>query len=276
MFQEDVELVGHFWRFGLDEEPTLRLQGSDEERGKASTLCGSIRGDHCKGPEENVKSAIQEVVLHLVHYGRALFEIVAGTDRMAPSLDCLNPDHVWDLVFFYLQAAPRECWRDLDRKYVLLEKSAVWRIDMPQELGGTRGFKRILKGLSAWSGLGPAFYQDDLEKRRLPREFAFGDYRRAHQLELYRVTRSWGWNSRDWSLDYVTEYYQFYRHLTFKWAQAILREQILTEFNSLFRRLGISAQLVAEALSSPGDILKIRDQMEAGVLDFAGATKAIR
>jgi hypothetical protein len=175
-----------------------------------------------------------------------------------------------------LQVAPPASWPSLERKYALLEKSAVWQIDMPQELGGVRGFRRILKELSAWSALGPKFYQEDLQKGQLPRELVFGDYRRAHQIELFRATRSWGWNGRDWSLDYITEYYQFYRHLTYKWAQAILREHIVRQLNSLFRRLGISAQIVMDGLSSPRDILKVREQMQAGVLDFAGATKAIR
>jgi hypothetical protein len=133
-----------------------------------------------------------------------------------------------------------------------------------------------LKELSAWSSLGPKFYEDDLKRRHLPKEFVFGDYRRAHQIQLYRATRDWGWGGRDWSLNYVTEYYQFYRHLTFKWAQAVLREHIVKEFNSLFRRLGIAARIVVEGLSSPRDILKVREQMQAGGLDFAGATKAIR
>jgi hypothetical protein len=147
---------------------------------------------------------------------------------------------------------------------------------MPHELGGAAGFRRILQEMSAWSSLGPTFFQDDLKRRQLPKEFAFGDYRRAHQVHLYRVTRDWGWGGRDWSLNYVTEYCQFYRHLTFKWAQAVLREHIVREFNSLFRRLGISAQIIMEGHSSPGDILKIREKMQAGTLDFAGATEAVR
>jgi hypothetical protein len=214
--------------------------------------------------------------MHLAHYGRALFEIATEPETSALSLVPVNLDYVWNLILFYLQVAPPATWHDLDRKYALLEKSAVWRIDMPQELGGAQGFRRILKKLSAWSALGPKFYQDDLQKGQLPREIVFRDYRRAHQVQLLRVTRGWGWNGRDWSLDYVTEYYQFYRHLTYKWAQAVLREHIVREFNSLFRRLGISAEIIMEDLSSPGDILKVREQMQAGVMDFAGATKAIR
>lgn len=275
MVQEDVELMGHFFRPGRDEEPTLRFEGADEERAKADAMCASIAGDHHHRPAENIAAAIEDVVLHLAHYGQALFEIASEPESSAPLLSSFNPDYVWNLGFFYLQIAPLATWQGLDRKYAFLEKIAVWRIDMPRELGGAQGFRRILKELSEWSALGPEFYKDDLEKRQLPREFVFGDYRKAHQIELYRATRRWGWNGRDWSLDHITEYYQFYRHLTFKWAQAILREHVVKEFNALFRRLGISAQIIMSGLSSSRDILKVREQMQVGVLDFAGATKAI-
>lgn len=276
MFQEDVQQMGHFYRLGRDEEPALILEGTEEERIKAGALCASIAAYPDQRPEESIAGAIENVVLHLAHYGQALFEIASEPEGPGLSLAPVNPDYVWNLMFFYLQVAPRASWQGREPRYALLDKTAVWRIDMPHELGGARGFRRLLKELSAWSGLGPQFYQDDIRKLQLPTEFVFGDYRQAHQVQLYRVTRMWGWNGRDWSLDYITEYYQFYRHITFKWAQAVLREHVVKEFNTLFHRLGITARIIMEGLSAAGDILKVREQMQAGVLDFAGATKAIR
>lgn len=276
MFQQDVQLMGHFSRSRRDEKPALRFEGGEEGRTKADSLCASIAGGPHYRPEENISGAIEDVVLHLAYHGNALFEIVADPENSALSLSSFNPSYVWNLLFFYLQTVPRDSWQYAEGRYAFLAKSAVWRVDMPHELGGARGFRRILKEMSAWSSLGPEFYQDDLKRRQLPKEFVFGDYQRAHQTQLYRVTRDWGWGGRDWSLAYVTEYYQFYRHLTFKWAQAVLREHVVRELNSLFHRLGISAKIVMEGLSSPGEILKVREQMQAGVLDFTGATKAIR
>lgn len=146
---------------------------------------------------------------------------------------------------------------------------------MPLELGGTSGFRRVLEGLAEWPSLGPGFYTKDIEQGRFPKEFVFGDYRRAYQVAIFRVTRNWGWAGRDWSLDHVTEYYQFHRHLTFKWAQSVLRQHVIKELNSLFLRLGISARIVIGGLSSSSDILRV-DEMKEGSLDFSAATKAIR
>jgi hypothetical protein len=275
MFQQDVQLVGHFSPSSRGEEPVFRLEGMEEQQTKAGALCGSLAGDHSHSREENVAGAIEKVILHLAYYGRALLEIVAEPEESGLSLLPFGPDYVWKLAFFYLQIAPRANWNDLGRKYAVLRKDAVWRVDMPRELGGTHGFRRVIKEMSEWSSFGPEFYRDDIKGGQLPKEFVFRDYQRAHQVQLYRVTREWGWGGRDWSLDHVTEYYQFYRHLTFKWAQAVLREHVVKEFNSLFHRLGISAQIVIQNLSSPSEILKVREKMQDGLLDFAAATKAV-
>jgi hypothetical protein len=275
MFEQDVQMIGHFSP-SRRSEPVFRLDGPEEHRAKALALCGSLAGDRGRWPEENVARAIEKIVLYLAHYGRGLFEIVVEPEESALSLAPFSPDYAWSLPFCYLQVAPPATWGDLSQKYAVLRRGVVWRVDMPRELGGRAGFRRVLKGLAEWPSLGPEFYQSDIERGQFSKEFVFGDYRRAYQVQLYRATRSWGWAGRDWSLDNVTEYYQFYRHLTFKWAQSVLREHVVRELNFLFRRVDISAQIVIEGLSSPSDILRVRDEMKAGSLDFAAAMKAIR
>jgi hypothetical protein len=130
--------------------------------------------------------------------------------------------------------------------------------------------------LTSWSGLGPRFLQEDLEKRSLPRDFDFEAYRRMFLIHQMNVTATWGWNGRDWSLDHVTEYYQFYRHLTFKWAKAVLRDHVVAELNLLLRELGIKGEIALRHLSSPEHILETREKLRIGKLDFAGAANAIQ
>ena len=122
---------------------------------------------------------------------------------------------------------------------------------------------------------GPWVLHERHRARAISEGVRFGDYRRAYQVAIFRVSRNWGWAGRDWSLDHVTEYYQFHRHLTFKWAQSVLRQHVIKELNSLFLRLGISARIVIGGLSSSSDILRV-DEMKEGSLDFSAATKAIR
>jgi len=167
--------MGHFSRSKRDEKPALRLEGAEEEITKANLLCASLAGDRHYRQEENISGAIENVILHLAYHGRALFETVPDPEDSALSLSSFNPDYVWNLLFIYLQVAPRWSWRDLDRKFALLKKSAVWQVDMPQELGGAQGFRKTLQEMSAWSSLGPEFYQEDLKRGQLQGEFVFGD-----------------------------------------------------------------------------------------------------
>ena len=144
---------------------------------------------------------------------------------------------------------------------------------MPHELGGCRPYRRLLAQISKWPSLGPRFQEDDLKEGKWPKDFIFGDYRRAYEVQRYRATRFWGWGARDWNSQYTTEYYRFYRLLTFRWSMEVLRRHVVEELNLLLRRLGIVASIVLEGLPSPQEILVARDRMENGEIDFAKASK---
>jgi hypothetical protein len=275
MFQEDIQSIRFSARLRGTDERTFRFEGTEEECAKANSLCAAIAHDDHYRTAENIAGAIGSVLQELCFYGRSMFEITEDQENSEYSFSSLSPNYVWGLFSYYLQIAPRGAWPYLDREYALLNKASIWQVEMPRELGGVRGFRRILKELSAWSSFGPGFVQEDLKKQQMPNEFIFTEYRRAHQVSLYRATKMWGWDCRDRSTNYLTEFYEFHRHFTFKWAQALLRDHIIRELNSLVSRLGINAQIVVEGLSSPEDILKVREQMHAGLLDFAGATKAV-
>jgi hypothetical protein len=135
--------------------------------------------------------------------------------------------------------------------------------------------KGLLTHLSAWSTLGPAFLQTELDNLRLPQDFSFGEYNRMVRVQQYRVTRDWGWTSRDWSLDFVTEFYQFYRFVTFKWAQAVLWEHIVSELNILLSEQNIAASIGLQNVPVARDILAVREKLKQGTIDFAGVNKAV-
>ena len=275
MFQEDIQSLRYAVRLSRREEETYHLVGEEAECEKALTICAAVANEDNYRPATNIAGAIGEVVTQLAFYGKAMFEIIDDESDSGLSFASLNPKYVWNIASHCLQIAPRAAWPYLDRKYAVLEKVSIWKIEMPRELGGGRGFRRTLAELSKWPSLGPGFFREDIERRQMPKEFDFSKYQRAHQVLLYRATRRWGWNCRGSSSPNLTEFYWFYRHLTFKWADAVLREHLIAELNSLFDRLGTSARIVVEGHSSPEEILKVRDQMRVGLLDFAGATKAI-
>ena len=271
MFIEDlqVRILPSRWH---SDETSVKLEGPEEECTRAGDLCASLGGDHYR-PEENVTGALKQIVLHLAHYGQVLLELLRDGNGSVVGLWSFSPYRVYRLPGIYLQVVPRRSLHEAGKKYVILKRKNVWRIEMPRELGGARGYATMLDTLTAWPSLGPDFYAEDLKRQELPKDFNFSDYRKAFEAHRYRTTKAWGWNGRDWSLQYITEYYQFHRFLTSRWAQAVLRSHIVREFNRLLEQIGISALVVLEGLPSPEDILTARDRMTRGEIDFAEASK---
>ncbi len=275
MFQQDVHAGIVPYNLRLGEEKWISLTGEKEEREKVSILCDSVGRGYSYSSEDSVKDAMREIALSLAYFGIALFEILEGSKDSSATLYAFNSSCAWSLPAVYLQVAPRTSWQFLERKYALVPKSDVWRVKLPRKLASVRGYRTLLAQLSAWPELGPDFLQAELEKRRFPQDFSVTDYNRQLRIHQYRATRKWGWVRRDWSLDYVTEYYQFYRTLTFRWAQALVREHIVSELNALLSRLNIRATISLEALTTSDEILDIRAKMERGEIDFSGVNKAL-
>jgi hypothetical protein len=127
--------------------------------------------------------------------------------------------------------------------------------------------------ISKCPSLGPEFQRSDIQQGKWARDFVVGDYMREYYVQRYRETRKWGWDTRDWNSRYVTEYYEFYRRLTFRWSIEILRRHIVQEMNRLLGRLGIEASINIDGLPNPESILDTRERMAKGKIDFAAASK---
>jgi hypothetical protein len=271
MFTEDIQsriLIRRADSDGI----FIRFEGAEEERTRANHVCALVGEDrHRSG--DTIGAAIEQVVLHLAYRGRAVFELVRDSKGEIADIASFPSDGTWFLFGLCVQVPPRSTSRELETKYAVLRRADVWRVEMPHELGGYRGYRRLLARISTWPSLGPKFQEEDIKEGKWPKDFIIGDYMRAYEVQRYQVTRRWGWNGRDWSSQYVTEYYQFHRLLTFRWSIEVLRRHVIQELSRLFRRLGIAASIVLEGLPSPDEILLARDRMERGEIDFAEASK---
>ena len=142
---------------------------------------------------------------------------------------------------------------------------------MPSQLGGTKGYLRILGGLKRYKGTFPPFLQEDLHAQRANPNFQPSEYTRYKQAWMARLTIPWGWPRRDTSLNHETEFFHFYRTITFRWAQAILRDHIIDELNLLLKKLQINSQITIHGIPTPASILEIRQKMADGNISFAEA-----
>jgi hypothetical protein len=279
MFIQDISssVVPLWARRGRDERFKANISGTDVDRDRVIALLWSLGRDNRHDIEELVAGAIREIARHLSGYGRALYEVGrANEDQSVYLLSGFISARSFNLRWCWLQVVPtqdRELW---ERSITILPSRDVWVVRMPKLLGGYRGYRAILRKLNRFGNSGPNFWRDDLgHARSLPTYFNFMEYRREVEIFTTRITRKWGWNRRDFGDRNWTEFMQFFRTLTFHWAQALLREHIVSEFNLLLVRLGINAELSVSGLLTPGEILRIRDEMMEGKISFGKAFEAI-
>ena len=134
-------------------------------------------------------------------------------------------------------------------KCKIIGEKDTWIITIPKVLGGYRGYRAILKKLTQFPNI------EDMD------------------FSVAKIMKEWGWNRQHDSRENCTEFYDAYRILTLKRAQACSREHIFNEFNKLFQRLQIEAKIVVKGLPTAQEILKIREQMCAGKISFIEASK---
>jgi hypothetical protein len=277
MFIEDISSGVVPFRSGRDGRFKADVSGSDDDKNRAIALLWSLGRDNRYDLQELVAGAIREVARNMSWYGRALYEVGhASEDQSIYLLGSFTSERSVGLHWYWLQLIPTGDRELLKRSITFLPRRDVWAVCMPKLLGGYRGYRSILRKLQRFGNSGPRFWRDDLgHGRPLPTYFDFMEYRRDVDIFASRITGKWGWNRRDFSDRNWTEFMQSFRTITFHWAQAVLREHIITEFNLLLLRLGINAELSVSGLLTPGEILGVRDEMAKGKISFGKAYEAV-
>jgi hypothetical protein len=252
------------------------IRGSSTTTDRALLLLSSLGERGNENVNEVVAGSIGEIARNLSWFGRISYEIVhPREDRSIIFLSQFTPQRLFNLGRYWLQVVPKEDRQTLNRSLNWLPSARVWVISMPKLLGGYWGYRAILRSLHRFDSLGPRFWRNDLERGMAPApNFDFQEYRRQIELFEARITKRWGWNRRDFSGRNWTEFMLFYRILTFRWAQAVLREHIISELNGLFARLRIKAAVSVSGMPLPHEVPYLRNDMMVGNLSFIRAYEA--
>ena len=253
----------------------VNLVGGTEDRERAKGLIGEIGRHDRYDVAEMVCDAVNEIAQHLAWEGCAPYEIIRSDDGLH-HIWGFTSKRLWKLPGFFLQVIPRGDWDLWMKKVVVVPASRVWYLEIPSPLGGREGYRRILKRLRRFEHLGPAFWRGDLEHGIQSGDFDFQRYVRNSEIYYGQVTKTWGWNRRDWSQNRCTEFFTFYKMIRFQKAQATLREHVLAELNRLFARLGIECELKVTGLPTPEEILQTERELSEGRISFGAASDRVR
>jgi hypothetical protein len=278
MFIQDISLGVMPMRSGVGSGNNykVRISGKESQRAKVVGLLQSLVRHDRRDLEELLAGAVGEIARTLSWYGRAPYEIARAQENDSIyHLHGFTSQRLFNFGWGCLQYIPykdRELW---GKSVAFLSRNDLWIVSVPRQLGGYFGYRTTLRKLSKFGKTSPRFWQEDLERHELQSSFDFMRYRREVDIFEARVTRKWGWNRRDYTQRNWTEFMQFYRTLTFKWAQAVLREHIVSELNALFVRLKIDARVKVSGLPPSEEILFTRNDMYDGKLSLGLAYKVV-
>ncbi len=275
MFTEDITLGimpigGRSTQKGF----SIDIRGEEEDCKIAIKVLGSIGEYDRYDAVDTVCSAVEYIAAYLVDTGKAVFEIVM--DDGFAHVHGVAAQHVFNLGFSFLQVVPPADWAFCKKKCVFVGRSRMLTVRMPKSLGGVVGFRCVLKGLKKYNGVGPRFYLRNIEREGFSHNFDFSTYMRMQKIYMNKVTSTWGWNGRDMTQEICTEYYTLDKLLSFRRAQAVLREHILDEINKFLNRLSLKCQVLVKGLPTPGDIDAIKRDMRDGNISFTEAMDRVR
>lgn len=276
MFTEDVHLavMPIEGRSRAKDEFSITLNGSKEECERAQQLIGNIGRFDRHNLTGSISDAVDEIARRLSWEGCAVYEIIPDESDV-PYLYGFTSTNLLKLFGWFIQIIPKGDWELWGKKCALVHSSKIWRIEMPKSLGGRRGYVGIINRLKRFDLIGPKFWRVDLESSKQSDLYDFQMYNRKSEIYRSKVTRTWGWNRRDWSQERTTEFFCFYKQATFRWAQAVLREHIIAELNILLHRLGIECEIVVSGLPTTSEIQEIRRKLLTGELSFASAADKV-
>ncbi len=268
MFREDIALAIMPIGGRSRRHSNFKAQITGSDSAKASEFLQSLNGDRERNINQSVCKAIDKLVNDLVWNGSSLYEIFEREEK--PNIIYISEERTFCLPWFTVQLVPRADQTEWQARYATIRNSNVWRLSIPDSLGGKQAYKKTIKTLSAvTSGALPEFARIDMSLGIKNSGFSMQEYELLQTKAINKATEAWGWNRRDISSDKQTEYHSAYKRAQFRHAQALLREHITNELNKLFAILEFDCQLSISGIPTSREIELNLKKLEKGEIDFS-------
>lgn len=247
---------------------SVRMIGTEDAQRKALQVLDDLSEHEGRSPEEKLVRAVDTLAKRIAWEGRAQFELIPRDDGTTVFHQVTTKRLLRFIGFAvqYLNPEDRKFWQSPALRWVPL--SAMWHIDVPSELGGRRGYRRMLSRLRKFNNLGPRFLSVDMQRGGNPSNFDITAYARSNNIFRFKLAHLWGWNCRDLSTERTTEFYNMYRSAAAERSKCIFRNHIISQINSLLERLEIDCSIAVEGLLSAGDAQRMMCELLSGQLGF--------
>ncbi|QJP09353.1 hypothetical protein [Pseudomonas multiresinivorans] len=245
----------------------VEVNGDARDIKEAKFLMDSFLGGGSRDFTQSFCRALEKIARHLVWDAISTYELVK--EESGVSAHHVSPQCMLRLPFYTLQLVPskeREKW---SARYLYCPNRRIWRCTFPDSLGGSSGYKRMIRRLSKTPpGSLPEFAVQEVSEGRGGSGFDFNSYMTKHIVYINKVTAQWNWHRRDWSDDRQCEYWRTYKRAMFKRSQILLREHLTKEVNCLFKMCGIKCMVAVRGLSGVSDVAESLEKLNSGEIDF--------
>lgn len=277
MFVEDMYtgIMPFMLYRGEGEKYPTRVEPRSPE--KEGVIADGISG---RGHRTSLADALCDFVRKTAHVlfqdGVAFYEIIYKKNEVGEvegfDLELMEPFYLFKSFGNYYQVIP---WWEAKESHVRVRiikipKGKILRIDFPKQFGGRKKINQILKRLYCLSKeLIPEFYMKAMEENKNI-GFNFNEFNKWKYLEIAKLTNKFGWNQRQRSDNYITEYYSMVRFLRGKKLEAVTREQIISKLNEALNGslLNLGVRVVIENLFTVGDVERQGEALKGGDVAF--------
>ena len=274
MFVRDVPLGIMPMRASRDRESfEVRLEPADVAR--EQWLVGLIEIGEARGPylPQLLVDFVETLSRELAYSGEVHFEIVEPPSERKPRvtlLASLPPGEICRTDDVFLQVVPESDRTPGEPGEISIPADKIWHIQLPEGLGTPREHRKMIARLARDSNPMPDFALEGGDLG-VGAGYEFATHRRALDIAMENATRNWGSIPSLRQIKNTTEYFFIARTLQFLHSQALLREHIVGELNTLITRLGVDGAVVCTGIPTAQQIFELEDKLQRGEIGFKEA-----
>lgn len=222
---------------------------------------------------------------HVLSYdGVVFYEIIYKKNEAGNiesfDLELLQPFYLFKFFGNYYQYVP---WWEAKESHIKVQivkipAEKILRIDFPKQFGGRRKIHKTLKRLWQLSRELIPKFQIEATGENKNIGFDLKEFSKSKYLEVAEITKNFGWNQRQFSDDYITEYYSMLRFLREKRVEATIRKEIISGLNKALNGslLKLGVDIVIENLFTLDDVEKQEKKLKDGNVAFMDIFNAFK
>jgi hypothetical protein len=186
---------------------SINITGDEKNKEKAKELLNSLASNNLFSTNELVCNAVDNIVKSMLYSGMAYYEITQDTPDFL-KLDNFTSDKLVNIFGLYFQFVPEKDRKMWNKKLVVKASNSIWKINIPKELGGSSGYRKLIQNLGKNTEMYPKCY--DIEKiATQPSDFNFNEYISQTKIYQYRLLELWGGTLRHTSTEYAVSLRQY-------------------------------------------------------------------